>query len=48
MYILFETESGGGDLKYSDALHLENLNVEVFGWIDFTSFDLESIEFQTS
>jgi hypothetical protein len=48
MYIIFETEGGGGDLKYYDALHLENLNVEVFSRIDFTYFDMESIEFQTS
>jgi len=48
MYILFEAEGGGGDLKYSDALHLKNLNAEVFGWIDFTYFDIELIEFQTS
>lgn len=48
MYILFEADGGGGDLKYSDPLYLKNLNVEVFGWIDFTYFDIELIEFQTS
>lgn len=48
IYILFETEGGGVDVKYSDALHLENLNVEVFGWIYFTYFDMQFIEFQTS
>ena len=46
IYILFEAEGVGGDLKYSNALHLEKF--EVFGWIDFTYFDMESIEFQNS
>jgi hypothetical protein len=38
----------GEDLKYRDAVRLENLNVKVFGWIDFTYFDMELIKFRTS